>query len=85
MRVSKSLLDRLKKTPPRHVKSVKERIMKWAEGLADVQSRPPHKRKGPPPTRPVAPKAGRGQKPSRTTHTIKASGTPARVLFRKRP
>jgi hypothetical protein len=85
VRVSKALLDRLKKTPPRQMKSVKERIMKWAEGAAGVQSRPPHKRKGhPPPTRPLAPKGGKGQKPSRVADTFNTRGIPAHVLFRKR-
>ena len=80
VRVSQELLDRLRKTPKCHVRSVKERIVKWA-----AEKRPPRKPSGhTPPTRPVAPKGGKGSKASRSAQTCNKGRVPAHVLFRKR-
>ena len=80
VRMSHELLERLKKTPARHVKSVKERIMKWAE--ADIAKRPPKPKGHPPPTRPAAPKPGKGLKGQKKSRVARKF-IPAHVLFRK--
>lgn len=75
VRVSQEVLDRLKKTPKSQIKTVRDRILKWAK--KGVPKTPKN------PTRPKDPTPG---KSSRKTPDRKApfhSKIPKHVLFRK--
>jgi hypothetical protein len=81
VRVSQEVLDRLKKTPKSQIKTVRDRILKWAKKGVPKAPNTPKSPKNP--TRPKDPIPG---KSSRKTPDRKApfhSKIPPHVLFRK--
>ena len=74
VRVSQDVLDRLKKTPKSQIKTVRDRILKWAKkGVPKTPKNPTR------PKNPIPGKTSRKTPDRKTFH----SNIPAHVLFRK--
>ena len=81
VRVSQEVLDRLKKTPKSQIKTVRDRIIKWAKKGVPKNPVTPKTPKNP--TRPKDPIPGKTSRKTPGRKNSFHSNIPAHVLFRK--
>ena len=78
VRVSQEVLDRLKKTPKSQIKTVRDRIIRWAKKGTPTTPKTPKT-----PTRPKDPTPGKTSHKAPDRKRSFHSNVPAHVLFRK--